>query len=105
MHACGLAARPAVVVGTVGVAPANLSSASGWHSRRTGQSTLGRQCFILPMTRSDFGDDLGLSVQSVSRTFTTIKMRGLIELPRADHAKYVDIGSFRVLRMATPTPK
>jgi hypothetical protein len=33
------------------------------------------------MTRSDFGDYLGKSVQSVIRTFATSKMRGLIELP------------------------
>jgi hypothetical protein len=116
--ACGLVARPAVVVGTAGAAPANVSSASGWHSL----DALGRvhradSAFVLPMRRSDFGDYLGLSVQSVSRTFTTSKMRGSIELPRADHVKFVDIGELQSLangdrhvsrvprRGCAPTPK
>jgi CRP/FNR family transcriptional regulator, anaerobic regulatory protein len=66
-------------------------------SRRNGQSALGRRCFDLPMSRGDIGDFLGLSVETVSRTLTTLKVHGLIELPRADHVKFVDIEELQSL--------
>ena len=43
------------------------------------------------MTRADIGDCLGLSIETVSRAFTKLKMLGLIELPRANHVKFADI--------------
>jgi CRP-like cAMP-binding protein len=66
-------------------------------SRRNGESGLGGRCFDLPMTRGDIGDLLGLSVETVSRTFTMLKMHGLIELPRADHVKFIDIEQLQTL--------
>jgi CRP/FNR family transcriptional regulator len=39
----------------------------------------------LPMSRTDIGDYLGLTIETVSRTFTTLKEEGLIELPSAQH--------------------
>jgi CRP/FNR family transcriptional regulator len=38
----------------------------------------------LPMTRRDIGDYLGLSLETVSRTFAELRKEGLIELPLAN---------------------
>ncbi|HAW55655.1 MAG TPA: hypothetical protein DCX29_12305, partial [Hyphomonas sp.] len=38
---------------------------------------------ILPMTRTDIADYLGLTVETVSRTFTQLKKDGFIELREA----------------------
>ena len=45
----------------------------------------------LPMTRSDIGDFLGLTIETVSRTFTKLKMLGLIELPHSNHVLLLDV--------------
>lgn len=39
----------------------------------------------LPMSRNDIGDYLGLTVETVSRTFTRLRKTGLIELRGAHH--------------------
>jgi CRP/FNR family transcriptional regulator len=54
---------------------------------RNGQDTCD---FELPMTRADIGDFLGLTIETVSRTFTKLKTMGLIELPQANRVKLVD---------------
>ena len=41
---------------------------------------------ILPMTRTEIADYLGLTVETVSRTFTELKKDGVIELPDASVA-------------------
>ena len=37
----------------------------------------------LPMTRSDIADYLGLSIETVSRNITKLRVKGIISLPRA----------------------
>jgi CRP/FNR family transcriptional regulator, anaerobic regulatory protein len=57
-------------------------------NRRNGQDPTR---FELPMTRTDIGDFLGLTIETVSRTFTKLKMLGLIELPQSSHVKLLDV--------------
>ena len=45
----------------------------------------------LPMSRSDIADYLGLTIETVSRTFTTLKEEGLIDLPSAQHVVLPDL--------------
>ena len=37
---------------------------------------------VLPMTRVDIGDYLGLTIETVSRTLSKLKRAGIISLPR-----------------------
>jgi CRP/FNR family transcriptional regulator len=45
----------------------------------------------LPMTRGDIGDFLGLTIETVSRTFTKLRMLGVIDLPQSNRVRLVDI--------------
>jgi CRP/FNR family transcriptional regulator len=47
--------------------------------------------FELPMTRADIGDFLGLTIETVSRTFTKLKQQSVIELPVSNEVKLLDI--------------
>lgn len=42
---------------------------------------------LLPMTRQDIGDHIGMSLETVSRSFTTLKRKGKISMPAADRFK------------------
>jgi CRP-like cAMP-binding protein len=57
-------------------------------NRRNGQDPANVE---LPMTRSDIGDFLGLTIETVSRTFTKLKVLGLIELPHSNQVILLDI--------------
>ena len=46
----------------------------------------------LPMSRSDIGDYLGLTIETVSRSITRLKKLGAIELPGAHHVRIADRG-------------
>ena len=45
----------------------------------------------LPMSRGDIADYLGLTIETVSRTFTALKEEGLIDLPSAQHVVLPDL--------------
>jgi CRP/FNR family transcriptional regulator len=49
------------------------------------------------MTRADIGDFLGLTIETVSRTFTKLRTMGLIELPQASRVKLVDVDALEDL--------
>jgi CRP/FNR family transcriptional regulator, anaerobic regulatory protein len=44
----------------------------------------------VPMARSDIADYLGLTTETVSRTFTKLKLEGLIALPTPNHVQLCD---------------
>src|SRR5262245_45623822 len=49
----------------------------------------------LPMTRTDIGDFLGLTIETVSRTFSKLKQLGLIELPCSNHVRLRDLEALK----------
>ncbi|MGE5510452.1 MAG: helix-turn-helix domain-containing protein [Bacteroidota bacterium] len=59
-------------------------------SRRNDRNGQDPTSFELPMTRMDIGDFLGLTIETVSRTFTKLKALGLIELPHCNHVRLLD---------------
>ena len=46
---------------------------------------------ILPMTRSDIADFLGLTIETVSRTISSLKANGLIKLGRSAQVALLDL--------------
>jgi CRP-like cAMP-binding protein len=60
-------------------------------SRRSERNGHDPSDFELPMTRTDIGDFLGLTIETVSRTFTKLKSLGLIELPQSNRVRLMDI--------------
>ena len=61
-------------------------------SRRNARNGQDPARFDLPMTRTDIGDFLGLTIETVSRTFTKLKKMGLLELPRCNEVQLLDVG-------------
>lgn len=47
---------------------------------------------VLPMTRGDIADFLGLTIETVSRTFTKLKVQGLIRLGTMGRVRLLDVG-------------
>jgi CRP/FNR family transcriptional regulator len=66
-------------------------------SRRNERNRLDPANIELPMTRADIGDFLGLTIETVSRTFTKLKCLGLIALPQSSRVKLLDIGALESL--------
>jgi CRP/FNR family transcriptional regulator len=60
-------------------------------SRRNERNGQDPTTFELPMTRADIGDFLGLTIETVSRTLSKLKLVGLIELPKSNHVNLLDI--------------
>jgi CRP/FNR family transcriptional regulator len=66
-------------------------------SRRNERNGQDPSDFELPMTRADIGDFLGLTIETVSRTFTNLRTLGLIELPHSNRVRDVDIDELESL--------
>ncbi len=66
-------------------------------SRRAQQRGLPPSPVALPMSRADIADHLGLTIETVSRTFTQLKRNGLIGLPTAGHAVLPDLRALKDL--------
>ena len=107
MHAYGFLLGQRLSSARVGAAPPNASQfpagilSTHW-AEYIGQSTLDRQCFVVPMTRSE--------LEITSGTAAWIN-----EVARAEHVKFVDIGKLQSRadgdrqcpwrRSCAPTPK
>jgi CRP-like cAMP-binding protein len=66
-------------------------------SRRNQRNSQDPTRFELPMTRADIGDFLGLTIETVSRTFTKLKQLDLIELPCSNQVRLLDIAALKGL--------
>ena len=66
-------------------------------SRRNARNGQDPSAFELPMTRADIGDFLGLTIETVSRTFTKLKTMRLIELPQSNRVKLININALESL--------
>ena len=62
---------------------------------RVGNESDGTLTFDLPMSRSDIADFLGLTIETVSRTLTALRKRGVIELPSAHQVIVLKRGALR----------
>jgi CRP/FNR family transcriptional regulator len=51
----------------------------------------------LPMTRADIGDFLGLTIETVSRTFTKLRQQRIIDLAQSAHVQLLDIEALEEL--------
>jgi CRP/FNR family transcriptional regulator len=60
-------------------------------SRRNRRGGKPKDLIDLPMTRADIGDFLGLTIETVSRTLTKFKSRGLIDLPQSARVHLANI--------------
>lgn len=59
-------------------------------SRRNEAKGADPELIELPMTRADIGDFLGLTIETVSRTFSKLKAAGLIEIDQGTSIRLVD---------------
>ena len=59
-------------------------------SMRTARRGADRRVLSLPMNRSDIGDHLGLTTESVSRCFTQLRRTGLIQVDNARSVTILD---------------
>lgn len=66
-------------------------------SRRAMQQNLPASPLTLPMSRADIADYLGLTIETVSRTFTQLKREGIIGLPDSGHVVLTDEDGLREL--------
>ena len=60
-------------------------------SRRAERWNMPANPVLLPMSRGDIADYLGLTIETVSRTFTRLRSEGVIELPESHRVVLVDL--------------
>lgn len=66
-------------------------------AERAGRLGRAEDPLILPMSRGDIADFLGLTVETVSRTFTRLRSENLIALPQPDKVHIADPDGLRGL--------
>jgi CRP/FNR family transcriptional regulator len=66
-------------------------------SRRNARNGQDPLVFDLPMTRTDIADFLGLTIETVSRTFTKLKLAALIDLPQSNRVRLIGIERLKSL--------
>jgi len=66
-------------------------------SRRNERNGKDRTTFELPMTRTDIGDFLGLTIETVSRTLTALEGQAAIALPSARRVQLTNVRELRRL--------
>jgi CRP/FNR family transcriptional regulator, anaerobic regulatory protein len=66
-------------------------------SDRNEKHGLSRLSIVLPMRRLDIADFLGLTIETVSRTFTIFRNMGLIAMDQANIVTFKDIQKLRAL--------
>lgn len=66
-------------------------------SRRAERNGQDSAVIDLPMTRADIGDFLGLTIETVSRTFTKLRQQRIIDLAQSARVQLVDIEALEEL--------
>jgi CRP/FNR family transcriptional regulator len=66
-------------------------------ARRAADRGMPENPVCLPMTRTDIGDYLGLTTETVSRTFTQLRTQGTIAIEQAGQVWLGDIAALRDL--------
>ncbi len=66
-------------------------------SKRNETRALNDTAIELPMTRTDIADFLGLTIETVSRTFTKLRMLGLIAIEQCTSITLLDLDELRRL--------
>ena len=61
-----------------------------WFLLEMGKRSAGSDSFMLPMTRADIADYLGLVIETVSRVLTQFKVAGTIQVRNINHITLVD---------------
>lgn len=64
------------------------------HNTLTGNTS---NMVVLPMTRADIADHLGLTVETVSRNLTKLRQQGLIALPDIHQVEILDFAGLEAL--------
>ena len=66
-------------------------------AQRNGRNGEDPEILILPMTRADIGDFLGLTIETVSRMFSKLQAEGVIEIKQRGPIRVLDIRKLQEL--------